>query len=98
MEVFSELGLLDAELSKVNLCWLHRQVLTISDIADGSGERITMNAWKGTQSVPHTNRYKWGSTVTAGNILDGMATFSCTPMWTGQTVTSTAQTMDGGSV
>jgi hypothetical protein len=60
MEVFSELGLLDAELSKVNLCWLHRQVLTISDIADGSGERITMNAWKGTQSVPHTNRYKWG--------------------------------------
>jgi hypothetical protein len=32
----------------------------LADITDGSGERITRNAWQGKRSLPHTNRYTWG--------------------------------------
>jgi hypothetical protein len=60
MEGFAELGLLEVELYKVNVCRLHLQVLMIADITDGSGEQITMNAWQGKQSLPHTHQYTWG--------------------------------------
>jgi hypothetical protein len=60
MEGFTELGLSDAELGKLNVCRIHLQVLTIADITEGSGECITWNAWNGKRALPHTSRYTWG--------------------------------------
>jgi hypothetical protein len=61
MEVFSELGLTRSDLHKVNVCRLHLQVLTIADITDGCGDRITWDAWKGQRALPTTYQYKWGT-------------------------------------
>jgi hypothetical protein len=60
MEVFADMGLSNSDLYKVNICRLHLQVLTIADITDGCGERITWNAWQGQLALPHTPQYKWG--------------------------------------
>jgi hypothetical protein len=60
MDGFVKQGLSKSELSKVNTCRLHLQVLSIADITDGCGEHITSNAWNGVRAPQHTSRYKWG--------------------------------------
>jgi hypothetical protein len=60
MEVFTALRLSRSDLHKVNVCRLHLQALTIADITDGCGDRLTWNAWQEKRAVPHTYQYKWG--------------------------------------
>jgi Reverse transcriptase (RNA-dependent DNA polymerase) len=61
MEAFSSMDLSAADLYKVNICRLHLQATTLADITDGSGVRITANAWNGIRALPHTHRYRWGA-------------------------------------
>jgi hypothetical protein len=58
MDGFTEIGLTQMELYKVNLRRMHLQAITIADITEGSGVHITSNAWKGTQAMRNTTRYK----------------------------------------
>ncbi len=60
MEGFADLHLAATDLAKINVCRLHLQALTIADITEGTGERITRDAWNGKRSLTHTLRYKWG--------------------------------------
>jgi Reverse transcriptase (RNA-dependent DNA polymerase) len=60
MEVFATQGLSNKDLVKVNICRLHLQVLSIADITEGCGERITSNAWNGVKALQHVSRYTWG--------------------------------------
>jgi hypothetical protein len=59
MEVFTELGFSTRDLGKLNVCWLHLQVMSLAEITDGRGERITQNTWTGARSIT-SNQYTWG--------------------------------------
>jgi hypothetical protein len=56
MKKFQQMGFQGQDLYKLNTCRLHLQVITISDITDGTGERVTEAAWKGNHTE-YTNRH-----------------------------------------
>jgi hypothetical protein len=60
MVSFAALNFSASDLAKINVCRQHLQALTLADITDGTGERITLNAWNGKRSLQHTLRYTWG--------------------------------------
>jgi hypothetical protein len=59
MQKFNDLGFQGQDLYKLNICRIYLQCITISDITDGTGERVLDDAWNGKLSTESTGPYKW---------------------------------------
>ena len=58
MEIFSHGGYSDKELTQLNRCRLYYRITTVSDIADGLGNSLSIR-WLTRLPPTHPSRYKW---------------------------------------
>jgi Reverse transcriptase (RNA-dependent DNA polymerase) len=59
MQLFAQLGFRGHDLYKLNICRLYLQVITVSDITDGIGTRVTDLAWLGRQGMALNDHHNW---------------------------------------
>jgi hypothetical protein len=59
MREFHHMGFQGQDLYKLNICRLHLKVITVLDITDGTGERVTDAAWKGLYDTDINEHHKW---------------------------------------
>jgi Reverse transcriptase (RNA-dependent DNA polymerase) len=59
MQQFGTMGFRGQDLYKLNICRIHLKAITLSDITDGNGERITDAAWTGQLSSAMNTQYQW---------------------------------------
>ena len=59
MEAFEEIGFKRSSLVKLNLCRLHMHVHTVSDLLDGTGDRLYRLSLKGTRNKWKINLFDW---------------------------------------
>jgi hypothetical protein len=59
MQEFQQMGFQGQDLYKLNTCRLHLQVITVSDITDGEGKRVTDDAWKGQSASTLNGHFQW---------------------------------------